>query len=345
MRYLTTAMVAVALASGTSAWAGDYHKGASLKCNECHTMHYSQQHQFDGTAGQGTPALAGGPNGYLLRQPEAQLCQACHDGTAIAPDVVGENVNGYARQGGALNVLGGSGDYAEWKGHTIGYTGPIPGSTTAITLGCLSCHHQHGAASGGKDGNNASVASAYRNVRTLGGKSISYQAGGTNDGTKDIFEADAALGQLNTHYAITNVQFNEPNASASGYANWCAGCHTDFHGTANTGAGPEGFTRHPTAGVNLGALGGGHSATSSYTPKANKVHALVPGAQRLSDPTGATWTDITPSCMSCHKAHGNKNPFGLIYMSGTGTLTDEGDSNGTRFEWTCKQCHKQGPSS
>ena len=38
--------------------------------------------------------------------------------------------------------------------------------------------------------------------------------------------------------------------------------------------------------------------------------------------TGAN-TTVTLSCMSCHKAHGNKNAFGLIFMKGTGTRTEE----------------------
>jgi hypothetical protein len=45
--------------------------------------------------------------------------------------------------------------------------------------------------------------------------------------------------------------------------------------------------------------------------------------------------------MSCHKAHGNQNSFGLIYMSGTGTVTEEGD-DGVQAKDLCKQCHVQG---
>jgi len=45
--------------------------------------------------------------------------------------------------------------------------------------------------------------------------------------------------------------------------------------------------------------------------------------------------------MSCHKGHGNKNAFGLVYVVGTGTLTEEGD-NGTDMRNTCRACHRQG---
>jgi hypothetical protein len=49
---------------------------------------------------------------------------------------------------------------------------------------------------------------------------------------------------------------------------------------------------------------------------------------------------VTPSCFSCHKSHGNQNGFGLIFMAGTGTVTEEGD--GGVYKSLCKQCHVQG---
>jgi hypothetical protein len=48
------------------------------------------------------------------------------------------------------------------------------------------------------------------------------------------------------------------------------------------------------------------------------------------------------SCMSCHKAHRNRNPFGLLYMSGRGQLTEEGDTGGGKYIHLCQQCHQQG---
>ena len=61
------------------------------------------------------------------------------------------------------------------------------------------------------------------------------------------------------------------------------------------------------------------------------------------DPTGA-WnhssTGVTPSCFSCHKGHGDKNAFGLIFMAGTGTVTEEGD--GGQYRDLCRQCHTEG---
>jgi nitrate reductase cytochrome c-type subunit len=53
---------------------------------------------------------------------------------------------------------------------------------------------------------------------------------------------------------------------------------------------------------------------------------------------------LTPTCTTCHKAHGNQNPYGLIYLKGTGAVTEEGDADGQTegLRTMCKQCHSQG---
>lgn len=52
--------------------------------------------------------------------------------------------------------------------------------------------------------------------------------------------------------------------------------------------------------------------------------------------------DNTVSCISCHKGHGNRNSFALLYMSGRGQVTEEGDSGGRQYIDLCHQCHTQG---
>jgi len=50
-------------------------------------------------------------------------------------------------------------------------------------------------------------------------------------------------------------------------------------------------------------------------------------------------------CLSCHKSHGNKNSFGLIYMKGVGDVTEEGAGTGSgagAYIDLCQQCHVQG---
>lgn len=357
MKWFALTAAAAFLALAPSALAGDYHKNATLSCQQCHIMHYSQSHGYnaDGSGFFLNPG-AGGPFHFLLRDEVNDLCLACHDNNAIAPDVLGAantgNEPGSVRLAGYLNRLGIEG--LEPTGHTLDSLATAPGSDppwkaeddngAGHGLSCVNCHHQHGAAQGVTGGN------AYRNLLTGPGPLANGQAYvsyndttiGTNDLTKDVFERSPAS------YDESFVDFNEPVNTESKMGKWCSGCHTDFHGTpgdANTVGGEpatdpgewEEFLRHPTAGVNIGALGGGHSSLSQYNAHLNKVKVL--SEVGVWDPAGA---DVTPSCMSCHKAHGNGRAFGLIYRQGTGTKTEDGDTAGNQLEDLCGQCHVQG---
>jgi hypothetical protein len=166
---------------------------------------------------------------------------------------------------------------------------------------------------------------------------VTFVVGSTNDLRKDVWiQADpSAPGK----YDARNIHFNQPRLGRSAYGEWCQGCHTSFHGPAgapNMG-GLTGWKRHPTAD---GRIGGGprrHSSFGHYAGLANRVPVLsASGAWPASD--------NTPSCMSCHKAHGNGNPFGLLYMAGKGQLTENGDSQGKAYVDLCHQCHTQGRS-
>ena len=294
-------------------------------------MHYSQQHgnDADGT-GFFTPLGGAGPHPYLLRNEINELCLSCHDGSSFAPDVYGANSNSYVRQAGGLNK---EGDGDEADGHTLNSTATAPGSNPAWSnadgLECANCHSPHGSTT------------QYRNLRSTSGNgpsgnAVLLYATGAQDLTKDVFQT--AAGPLAVHYSYDNIAFNEPDQTKSAYANFCKGCHTDFHGVKG-GAEVGGLTgeewiRHPNADANIGAMGGGHSSLTVFTGRANKVQVLSASGVIPS-------ADNTPSCMSCHKAHGNENAFGLIFMSGTGTVDEQGD-DGTSFRGTCKQCHRQG---
>lgn len=353
-------IAAIALLAA-SAMAGDYHYGTQLVCNECHVMHYSQSHDYAGNNHQA--GLANGPNEYLLRNKVNDLCLSCHDGSSHVPDVLGDNSGTAVRLAGALNkddgsVLG----YPKEDGHSLGFVGTTwPGKGAADSssfsgegLECTNCHSPHG------------VAGGYRNLNKL---TITY-AIGTNDLTKDVFERDAthqfmgATGEK--HYDLSNVDYNEPNGTGSKYADMCKKCHADFHGalggdevggsiiTSGTNAGKyEGFHRHPASDVNIGALGGGHSSMYRAAGSTSPVRGFASKAYRVKvmsqsgtwGTDGTAWgstgypTDLTPSCMSCHKSHGNQNPFGLIYATGTAPIGENGDG---QYQDLCKQCHGQG---
>jgi hypothetical protein len=310
--------------------AGDYHSGTTLKCSDCHVMHYSQSHSYDTTGAAASEPLGGsGPYDQLLRDGVNNLCMSCHNGQSNAPDVVGAHGNGYVRMAGALNELG---DEGEETGHTLGSTADAPGGTwdNASGLGCTDCHTPHGN-------------SYYRNLRddvgdySAGGVTLTY-ATGTNDTTNaDVFQT--ANTPMATHYAFSNVNFNEPVTTASEYATFCKGCHTNFHGAKGGGelGGATGvlWKRHPTNDADIGAVGDAtHSDLATFTGKTNKVKVMSKSG--VWSPPAA---DNTPSCMTCHKSHGNQNPFGLIYMEGGGTVDEEGDGGTLRD--LCKQCHVQ----
>jgi len=322
-----------------AAMAGDYHSGTSLVCSDCHVMHYSQSHGYnsDGT-GLYTNLGTAGPYHYLLRNDVNALCLTCHDNQGFAPDVRGPNSNGYVRQAGALNdaTVG-----LAATGHTLDATTVAPGSNPAwnepLGLHCTNCHQPHGYNPGG---------SAYRNLKHDPGNGFGFPgvfvsyATGTNALTEDVYQV--AAGPMAVHYSYDNMFFNEPDPTKSDYAQFCKGCHTDFHGDKGGaelgGATGEEWLRHPTNDADIGGVGGGHSSAAVFTAHTNRVQVM--SASGVWDPPAA---DNTPSCMSCHKAHGNTNAFGLIYMSGTGTVSEQGDDGGLgTAKDLCKQCHVQG---
>jgi len=339
--------VAFVLASGV-ALAGDYHTGTQLICSDCHVMHAQRTHNYSG----GGSPVTYTPTHYLLKGPVNDTCLSCHDGTGVS-DVLGNGFDAN-RSAGALNQVGAVVDlvYSDYMGHSLGSTDVAPGGSFQNTggLNCTDCHHQHGYAGfGTTDVAGNSVTNAYRNLVASGGKGVSY-AIGTNDLTKDVFETATLM-----HETI-NVNFNEPSTTDSGIATWCGSCHGDFHGAVGgteiggIGAPPEEFVRHPNATVNIGDLTGGHSSIATFASKLYRVRVMSPTGDwgtvgtALDNSGGAYNNVLTPTCISCHKAHGNARPFGLIYADGTGTATAGPGENGagTGARDLCKQCHVQG---
>lgn len=310
------------------ATAGDYHTSGLLICSDCHTAHFSQQHGLTDSTGF-TPLGPDGPYPRLLRNDANDLCLTCHNNQTFAPDVFGAN-GGEARvrRAGGLNAapghLSNDAGYSDIDGHTLWSTAVAPGGAFADTtsgLECVDCHGAHGSAT------------QYRNLRTstsatnkFFGKALTYVAGPTNDPTKDVWELSPAA------YADTSVFYNEPSTTASAYAAWCQACHTDFHGSSlstNMNDGVD-WVRHPTADASFGSRN-----ITQWNTRTNHVKVMDSAGN-----WGTASATFTPSCMSCHKSHGNQNGFGLIFMSGTGTVTEEGD--GGQFRDLCRQCHSQG---
>ena len=387
MKYLGMIIFAalVVLAAAGVGRAGVYHASSTLLCYDCHTMHFSMQHNWDGTSPVPTqPNVSGvgmtgnwlgttGPNEKLLKAPVNQLCLACHDGQSFAPDVLAINFNpppSQGREAGALNDPAQGAPYDQWKGHTLGSTGVPPGWDPVAAgvpvaqqydnskgLTCTSCHLQHGSST------------VYRNLgpRTAAFQPT-FQMNTANDTTKDVWvniastyvAGSGVAGTFNPQYDRANISFNKnvvtpPAGSTLQSSNridtFCSQCHGDFHGgpgDTSVGATPaalDGFIRHPTSVVVMGqssAQGyGGHSSLTRFQANTTKVKVYA---------SAADYSDASPGCVTCHKSHGNQNPFGLIFLNRNATSVDEqggwatGQPQSTQegLRNLCGQCHGQG---
>jgi hypothetical protein len=365
-------------------FSGEYHTGGTLICYDCHTMHFSETQGVAPNDPYGTGApeqfpLTTGPNPYLLRQPQNNICLSCHDGKTSAPDVLGVNVNtspSQGRQAGALNTAALGAPYEAWKGHTLFSTTAPPGYNPSLVgladwyngttwgLKCIHCHVQH------------ATPAPYRNLgayalgSTVANFQPTYVIASANDPTKDVWINIASqtgtvgsrtAAEFNPYYDAANISFNRidgtvgSSKTSNKLDSFCAACHANFHGgpaNPNIGANPgalDGFIRHPTAQVTIGASGaqgyGGHSALSRYTGATTRVKVLA------SD--RAAYSDATPGCVTCHKAHGNQNPFGLVFLNRNATTVGEqggygagqvemANGYGQGYRNLCGQCHSQG---
>lgn len=355
MRKLLVAMAA--LLSAGYAGAGDYHISTTLRCSQCHAMHASRAHQLNGGAVDADYS-GGTPNRNLLIQDGTnETCLACHDAKAAYPDVFGANggmVAAGTRSAGALNGTTPShtdATYSAWMGHTLGTEDAPPGwvgiyeATPQEGFNCANCHEVHGSAAYRNAGGSTSMglptqkgpgnpfATAYPtyNAQNL---ATGTRATLVNDGTRNVtIEVNAR------DYQTANVSFGR--GGSNGMNAYCAVCHGNFHGDANTRdlIGGVDFIRHPTSGVE----------------RLDNTLLLTTGETNLVRPawTGAEYTSgYEAACLSCHKAHGNQRGYGLIYpLNDDGNTTivnyEEGDAaaeaDGTYpLRNLCITCHTQG---
>ena len=323
---------------------GDHHMAGTLRCNDCHVMHYNPS-SASSVQGGGFWYGGGGPHRALLRNQVNDLCLACHDGTTFGTDVLGTNTGSQptiVRAGGYLGRFGLVG--LPENGHTLDSLANAPGSTPSWSpedengpgrgLTCINCHAPHGSVDAAHP-----TGSQYRNLRTNPGNGrrqwVTYNgAAGVNDITRDVFV------RAPTAYDESSVDWNEPNQQRSALARWCGGCHSNIHGNflggGISGPGTAGgsLDEHPVEDENLES-----DMLSLFNGHVNRVKVM--SSVGIWNPAGP---DVTPTCVSCHRAHGNGNPDGLIYRSGTGVPTEDGDSNGSSRDDLCGQCHTETPS-
>jgi hypothetical protein len=322
-----------------NAGAGDYHAGETLRCAECHIMHYSQGHAYGPGGFVGSVPLGGqGPYRSLLRNRINDLCLACHDGNVMAADVLGA-VNsgsqaGIVRNSGYLTslLIG----VETGSGHSLESLDEAPGSQPSWTaqmengfgegLSCINCHQHHGAIE-----TMHPTGSQFRNLRDDVGSgsdlwvTYNHESPGVNDLTRDVF----LRGSLS--YDEAQLDWNEPDPTRSAIARWCVGCHTNMH-QGGMGGGGGGLNEHPFEDENLEG-----SMLTRYNSLTNRVKVMSEVGTWF--PAGG---DTTPTCITCHRAHGNGNRGGLIFRSGTGVPTEDGDTGGNAQGDLCRQCHGSG---
>ncbi|MFQ6098460.1 MAG: hypothetical protein ACE5O2_12110 [Armatimonadota bacterium] len=305
--------------------AGEYHESGQLHCSDCHIMHASQR-----GIGYGGSVL--NPPGYpsLLRAATpSELCLTCHDGGGgtgdSAPDVMtaaSYETADVKRPAGAFQAPVA---VATQNGHDLGVPDEVaPGGTWssgAQGMSCATCHDPHG------NGN-------YRNlVPRPGTASADLQVTAISESVQTPTSAQ---------YSVANVGYTD---SDNGLAEWCRGCHTDFHGPAGDSrlggsssgdpAGSDSFWfRHPTRDVTMaeGAANGHIDGDYWFTAAASRVPVVSPSGVIPGTPGSS---DNEVFCGSCHKAHGSGHRSALIWDDpSTGAIED-----GASATQTCEMCH------
>ena len=367
MRKLVVLTALLALAAIPALAQSNYHYNENMNCSDCHSAHASAHNNLtDGSAITTPNTTVSSPNytinpyypspnpgsgrARLLKNDD--VCESCHKNQTFAPDVYGDNINGYIRSAGGIreNATGG--------GHKVGSTVAAPGYKSDVinyfpagsTLECVSCHSPHGG-------------TAFRNLVPYG---MSGTPGYSGAMVKPTLTKAAAFnpatdvtilngntyafgsGNLSAYYgrnaivyarAVTAIGPYNGSSSSNRIDQFCGVCHGAFHGgdkvnpdnVSGGGGSSSAFVRHPTGLVTIGSFTTNPSAGNFVTASNLKVYQAASTANAATD---------SPGCVTCHKAHGNNNPFALIYPSPVGADTTE--EGGGAYKTLCKSCHGMG---
>jgi hypothetical protein len=311
-----------------------YHTGATLICSDCHVMHASMQHNYSGGGGEeGVVASfpwSTTPTPYLLKKTSSlELCLACHDGRAGIPDVVGEDVNG-----GTERAAGrfGQPEVTSHSGHNLGADpGDLclrchfGGDPPEARVTCTDCHNPHGNPS-------------YRNLWWA-------SAPGSEPPIIAFTNSDSS-GMAK--YQRANVTYGAPAAGDDTWReiiNMCIDCHHAFmDGEPPNYTNPDGghWNRHPGTNTEWGARRPINRSGANTDPAnweggsgpefdIGRLPFVVSGATDFAS-AGVVAQDNEVFCLSCHKAHGNTNSFGLLWNPGEPSTPLEATAG-------CHQCH------
>ena len=335
------------------------------RCDNCHTMHNSQD---------GTTVDPNGPNQYLL----VSNCIGCHsstdggtwkDSTTGAPIVYNTAEPTYNTQKG---LAGGNFYYVmqdQSKGHNVADIPgidedenfpPTPGgldTTSGATKTCGSCHDKPGASGNLLVGDycegvyysgcqychginsthhaddttidGSTPGKSYRCLKTFVDRATASPQHSL-DGVKGIEVADYEKD-------VTSSTHNEYCGTGVGdhsISRHCAFCHGEFHGINDTQSGSS-WIRHPSD-HGLPGAGTEYAAYTIYSPEApiaRKETVLDGMSGPSSDVETGTADADEVSCISCHRAHGS--PYAdMLRWDYSGMIAGGGGGSGG-----CFTCH------
>ncbi|HBO84838.1 MAG: hypothetical protein A2073_01210 [Deltaproteobacteria bacterium GWC2_42_11] len=203
---------------------------------------------------------------------------------------------------------------------------------------------------------------------------VSVQPSTTVNADGKYYGGSGSATQFGPYYSFANVRMNRVDntflnltggsKSSNKVSNLCALCHGGFHGGAgNTGIEENSsndfdWLRHPTGQQAIGAVAAAAPGSGRYSMLSN----YASGASTYKVHTNASWTTWSeftysgtpgsseyatsapsPFCLTCHKAHGSKNAFGLFFLKKNNATIDEGGSGYTvpqeGYRNLCQQCH------
>ncbi len=316
-----------------------YHNEDSLVCSDCHSMHFSQQHDYAGGNGPdpfatGGYPWAGQPTAKLLKAGNTlDLCLTCHDGQVGIPDVLGADVNNLnQRSAGHFEDP----DTNPPTGHNLGYILPsqagsweycmrchFGGTFATAQVECIDCHNKHG------------------NGRARNLQWASWPGGEPEFGILMDPAVGSSFGNL-ARYERENVRYASlDSVDLREASNMCIDCHHTFSGGTYTDPNGDGLhERHPaydsershtntiSQGDSKGSTNSAHwEAGSGAGFGAPRVRYVTQGASDYADAGVISGARNGVLCLSCHYAHGSDQPFSLLWDP-----EDQGPNG-------CDQCH------